>query len=273
MRPAVHRPLCGRQLPPAWWDHPLHGSRRIVQSLLRRRFGKTQVVVPFAGTRIVADLETPLGLGFYRYGYWDDVLDEILAVLRPGDTFIDGGANVGIMAIAAARKVGLSGRVIALEPATPARHALTRNVTLGGHSNVTILPYALGERAGMRPFVIMDKDPGLSSFSPEHPEDGTLTTVDVCTLDHLVATEHLDRVRLVKLDIEGAEVAALRGAHRLLDEGQADFIVENEPEHLRRQGVDEDDLFSLLGKYGYVPRPLNHPNVLFSRSRGSDVRN
>lgn len=273
MRPAIHRSFYRRQLPPEWREHPFRGSRRILQSLVRRRLGRSHVVVPFAGTRIGVDLQTPFGLGLYRYRYWDDVLDKILAVLQPGDTFIDGGANVGMMAIAAASRVGASGRVIALEPATLTRKALTRNVALGGHTNVTVLPQALGDRAGTRPFVIMDQHPEFSSFCPEHPEDGTLTTVEVCTLDDLVTTQALHHVRLVKLDLEGAEVAALRGAHRLLAQGEAAFIVENEPAHLRRQGVDTDDLYSLFGKYDYAPHPLRNPNVFFSRSRPSDVCN
>lgn len=267
MRTDTGRAICGRQLPPQWWDHPLRASRRIVQSLVRRNVGYSKVVVPFGDTRLEADLGTDEGLHLYRYGYWDDVLDLIVTILHPGDIFVDGGAHVGMMTVVAAQRVGDAGRVIALEPADPARRTLERNVALGGHTNVTILPWALGDRAGERSFVIMNQDPGFSSFSPEHPDRGTVATVSVRTLDEVAAAEHADHVRLVKLDLEGAEVAALRGARNLLAEGFADFIVENEPEHLRRQGAQAEELFSLFDEFGFTPRLLTPPNVLFCRPR------
>jgi FkbM family methyltransferase len=220
------RTIFGRRLPEQWWDHPLRSSRRIVQSLIRRRFGNPQVAVRFGGTRFAADLETPWGLALYRYGYWDDVLEQVLRILHPGDIFIDGGANVGMMTVSAAQRVGDSGRVIALEPAEPTRRILEFNVALGGHTNVTILPWALGDKTGDRSFVVMQEHPGLSSFAPERAERGTVVTVGVRTLDELAAAESAERVRLVKLDLEGAEVAALRGARRLLATGHADFIKE-----------------------------------------------
>lgn len=257
--------ISGRRLPRQWSDHPLRASRRIIQSLIRLKLGYSKVVVPFGDTRVLADLETPTGLGLYRYGYWDDVLAQIVTILQPGDIFIDGGANVGKMTVVAARRVGNAGRVIALEPADPTRRILEGNVASGGHTNVTVLPWALGDTAGKRSFVIMNRDLGYSSFAPEHADNGTVVTVNVRTLDEVAATEHADRARLVKLDLEGAEVAALRGARNLLASGYADFIVEVEPAHLSRQGVQTQELFSLFEEFGYMPRALAPPNVLFCR--------
>lgn len=259
----------GRRLPRQWWDHPVRASRRIVQSLIRRKLGYSKVVVPFGNTRLTADLETPLGLQLYRYGYWEDVLDEILTILHPGDIFIDGGANVGMMTVVAAQRVGNAGRVIALEPAEPTRTILEGNVALGGHTNVTILPCALGETAGKRSFVYLHQHPGLSSFFPEHSETGTVVTVNVRTLDEVAATEHADHVRLVKLDLEGGEVAALRGARNLLVRGESDFIVENEPGHLRRHDAHSQELFSTFDEFRFTPRALTPPNILFCRPRGT----
>jgi FkbM family methyltransferase len=226
--------------------------------------GYSKAVVSFGATRVVADLETPLGLRLYRYGHWDGVLDQISTILHPGDIFIDGGANVGLMTVVAAQRVGDAGRVIALEPAEPARRILEHNVAVGGHSNVTILPWALADKAGKRSFVIR-KYMGGSSFSPLDARGGTVVTVDVRTLDEVAAAEHAEHARLVKLDLEGAEVAALRGGRDLLARGCADFIVENEPAVLREQGVQTHELFSLFEEFRYMPCALNGPNILFRR--------
>jgi FkbM family methyltransferase len=223
--------------------------------------------VPFGATRIEADLTTPLGLKIYRYGHWDEVQKYIDAVLFPGDIFIDGGANIGMMTIIGAHRVGPTGHVIALEPAELTRKVLEHNVAVGNHANVTVLPWALGEREEDRPFVVMSDNAGLSSFSPEHPEQGTVTTVSVRTLDQIIESVDASKIRLIKLDLEGGEVAALRGARRVLEESRAEFIVEVEPQHLGRQGADTDELYALFEQYGLRPSPLSGPNVLFSRSR------
>jgi FkbM family methyltransferase len=228
------------------------------------------VTVLYRDQRLVADLETPLGLGLYRYGHRDDVLDKILTILHPGDIFIDGGANTGMMTVVAAHRVGHTGRVIALEPAEPARRILEQNVALNGHTNVTILPWALGDKAGKRTFVIFNQHLGLSSFSPIDADGGTVVTVDVRTLDEVAATEHAQHARLVKLDLEGAEVAALRGARNLLALGYADFIVENEPARLRQLGAQSQELFSLFEEFRYLPCALTRPNVLFCRPESGE---
>jgi len=71
------------------------------------------------------------------------------------------------------------------------------------------------------------------------------------TLDAALANQDRTRVRLVKLDLEGAEYAALQGAPSLLREVQPDFLVELEPEHLARQGTSAADVVGLFEKQGY----------------------
>ena len=92
---------------------------------MRRRLpGLARVAVPYDSgrSRIIADLRTALGLGLYRYG---GVTAPELALLRdrlgPGDTFVDGGANVGLFTLVAAARVGPAGRVISFEPAEHTR--------------------------------------------------------------------------------------------------------------------------------------------------------
>jgi hypothetical protein len=118
---------------------------------------------------------------------------------------------------------------------------------------VAVSACALAERAGARRFVAFSNDSwGSSSFAPP-PElaGGCEETVETTTLD--VATADLDRsrIRLVKLDLEGAEYAALQGAQRLMREAQPDFLVELEPEHLSRQGTSAADIIGLFKEQGY----------------------
>jgi FkbM family methyltransferase len=216
--------------------------------------------------RLVADLDSPLGTDAYRFRDWrrlDPTLSELGCFLGPGQTFIDGGANIGLFTLVAARLVGRTGKVIAFEPAIEANRLLHANVALNGLDWVDIHQAALADRRGTRDFVDLGRASGFSSFAPDSPDGGKVIAVRTATLDGFVQLS--DRVGLVKLDLEGAEVEALRGGCAFLDRG-IPFLVEVEDSHLRRQGSSADELHGIFARYGYTSRLLQaRPNVLFER--------
>jgi FkbM family methyltransferase len=127
---------------------------------------------------------------------------------QPGQVFLDIGAHVGWYAIQAARAVGPSGQVVAIEPAPRNRLQLENNINLNGITNVTIVPQAVWSHAGKV------KWQGDSAESVWHKidESSGIETVDAVTVDDLVRRFALNRVDWIKLDIEGAEVEVLKGA-------------------------------------------------------------
>jgi FkbM family methyltransferase len=204
-------------------------------------------------SRVRIDLRSHFGFTTYVYGVEDPDLALVGSLLAPGDLFIDGGAHVGLFTLVAAARVGPAGKVLAFEPAPAARRQLMQNLALSRFPWVEVSACALAECAGARDFVAFSNDAwGSSSFAPP-PEfgGGCVEAVPMTTLD--AATSELDRsrIRVVKLDVEGAEYAALRGAQRLMREAQPDFLVELEPEHLARQGTSAGDIVSLFREHGY----------------------
>src|SRR5437764_646700 len=118
---------------PAWRSAPIQTGLRVAKSLARKRIERlSRVPVPYDGgrTSIYADLQTPLGLGLYRYGYRDPDLDLMGRLLSPGDVVVDGGANVGLFTLVAANRVGPAGKVIAFEPGRGVRMSLMANIVL-----------------------------------------------------------------------------------------------------------------------------------------------
>jgi FkbM family methyltransferase len=226
---------------------------RIASSLVRRQLGVgLEIVVPYdkGRSRVVADLRTALGLGLFRYGFWSPEVELVSRVLRPGDVFVDGGANVGLFALVAARCVGASGRVVCFEPASSTRSTLLRNVALNDYPWIDVRGDALGEFAGTGTLLSFAGDAaGLSSFAPAVVDGGIREAVSITTLDSALSA-HPGPVRLVKLDLEGSEVLALRGARRVLGAGP-DLIIEVESGHLERQGTSAAELVSLLQAEGY----------------------
>lgn len=240
---------------PAWRTMPVRTGIRVAKSLLRRSVpGWSRVPVPFDGgkTSIYADLRTPLGLGLYRYGRSDSDLDLVGRLLSAGDVFLDGGANVGLFTLVGAVRVGAMGKVIACEPARAVRLRLMENVVLNNLSQVEVVPFALSDRAGQASFRVFDSiSAGLNHLAPSVDEGGELETVGVTTIDSLLTPHDRDRLTLIKLDLEGAEHAALLGSAATLHAAHPDLLLEMEPDHLRRMGSSVEDVARDLRKHGY----------------------
>ena len=134
--------------------------------------------------------------------------------LRPGMTFIDVGANKGDFTLLAARIVGDSGRVISIEPEPDNHSILRRSIELNGYTNVRVMHLALSDRDGTATLQIGSTS-GAHTLSPEF--SGTRTVeVPTRTLDGVVAEQQLASVDMIKIDVQGLELAVLRGAAETL---------------------------------------------------------
>jgi len=236
---------------PAWRKRPVATAARFLTWLARKDVGAWHyAILPYDGgrSRIRIDLRSRFGFMTYVYGVDDPDLALVGSLLAPGDIFIDGGAHVGLFTLVAAARVGPTGKVLAFEPAPAARAQLLQNLELSRFPWVEVSTCALAEGAGERSFVAFANDAwGSSSFAPP-PEfvGGHAEVVETTTLDAVMAGLDQARIRLVKLDLEGAEYAALQGAGRLLREVQPDFLVELEPE-LRQSRRKEVPVLPRLG--------------------------
>ena len=134
--------------------------------------------------------------------------------LRPGDVFVDVGANKGDFSVLAARLVGPRGRVIAVEPEAANADWIERSVARNKYRNVEVARVALAESAGEATLYLGEKSGWHSLISA----DGVVTTGEVVvptqTLDELLAERGVARVDAIKIDVEGAEERVFAGASR-----------------------------------------------------------
>lgn len=144
--------------------------------------------------------------------------DALGRLLRPGDVFVDAGANVGFYTLLASRLVGPTGRVLAIEmmPATAA--ILRQHVAINDCTNVEIVEKALSDRAGE---TIMARVPAgkhgqatVADFAHAY-DTFEEHEVETTTLDEVCGGR--DRIALLKLDLEGAELQATAGARSTLE--------------------------------------------------------
>ena len=186
------------------------------------------VVVLSDGTPIVHDPTDWTCRRSYEGTYEREILRLLPELLGDGDAMVDVGANVGILGARAARLVGESGRVVAVEPSPRCLEDLRRVVD--GMSNVTIVEAALGPERGTVRLTGWDNPDhrglgtavdGHRSGIEENWYEGTAVVVPQLRLAD-VLDEHLPgrEVALLKVDVEGYEPAVLAGAPALFDEGR-----------------------------------------------------
>jgi FkbM family methyltransferase len=194
---------------------------------------------------------------FFRGSYSGDQLTLIERLLSEEGVFVDAGANQGEFSIAAA-KVVPRGRVIAFEPVTEYRQRLAENVRINALGNVDIMPVALGEQTGALPiydqqaaFSDGTRHEGLPSLFPSKGRSRPVETVPIRRLDDVLMQLGIDKVDVIKLDIEGAEWMALRGAARTLARSRPVLILEVGQDTCRAGGYEPQQLAEWLAGLGY----------------------
>jgi FkbM family methyltransferase len=168
------------------------------------------------------------------FGVWEpDITAFISRRLAAGDTFIDVGANVGYYTLLASQRVGESGRVVAVEVSPSILALLQANLALAGSPpNVrTVHAAAAAAHGTLTVFRAPDWCLNLTSTLPR-PGLAPEAQVKAAPLDDLLTPEELATARLVKINVEGTELAVLAGIQRLVAHGRRDLeiVVELTPE-------------------------------------------
>jgi FkbM family methyltransferase len=187
------------------------------------------------------------------------VLAPVIARLVPSSAVVfDVGAQAGQYTKLFARAAS-AGRVYAFEPGSYARSILRATVWLRGLGNVAVVPMAVGAAAGVDVLSVPVKQSGAYGFGLSHlgrPEDRWATVaqelVALTTIDAVCAILGLDRVDFIKADVEGWELALLRGAERTLRRFRPTLLIELSGEYLVRAGDRLDDAFTFLAGLGYA---------------------
>ena len=189
-------------------------------------------------------------------------------LVSPGMVVVDAGANCGIYTVAAARLVGPSGRVFSFEPGSQAFSLLRKNIEINQFQNVRAYRAALCDKNGKAR--LYHDEQGQTSFSLGYPKNtrAEFEEVTTRTLESVLEEEAVDRVGLIKLDVEGAEELALRGVEKLLVHSRPKIILEMNAFATERLELRRTGSWELLKSYDYdflslsddgTPRRLDEP--------------
>lgn len=209
-----------------------------------------RVVRTHYGFLYKADLGDWLGQYVYLTGCYEPPTARAIADrLRPGDTFIDVGANSGFFTLLASTRVGPAGKVWSFEPVPSMRGRLQTNLALNDTHNVVVHDIALSNTTGE--CVFHEGPPGHKGLSSLRALSNEARSFAVTTrpFDELVPENF--RVKLIKIDVEGAEQLVIEGMRRLLSRQRPDIVVEVTDKYLAAFGHRAAGLCQTLCDMGY----------------------
>jgi len=203
-----------------------------------------------------------------RTGKWTEPeLDLIQFAVCPGDVVLDVGANFGLWTYHLSRRVGPNGRVLAFEPIPFTYRCLRLVRTVLGFRGADLYPLGCGERMERVTFRAPLQASGgiaaglvhVGSRNDDSDRPGSAQQVrwaatteiaaDIIALDEFLPTP--EGVSFLKIDIEGAELFALRGAEHLIDRHQPSVVCEINPWYLEGFGLSVEDLTSFFFEKEY----------------------
>ena len=192
----------------------------------------------FAGMRYRGDLASYIDWTIYFYGAYEPgllaFLRDCAATTGPGSVFVDIGANTGQHALFMASRVD---QVHAFEPWPEALDRLEKNISLNALSNVTVHQFGLGEENGTVSFHSpASSNLGTGSFRADVNATPSVGVLSVRRGDDVFAASGLDRMDIVKIDVEGFELKVLSGLRETLARFRPVIVLELLPVVVREQG-------------------------------------
>jgi FkbM family methyltransferase len=204
--------------------------------------------------------EDVVGRHLYKYQVHEPALSAFLATelkFEPGDVVIDIGANIGWYSLILDRLTPDGIDIFSFEPDPLNFQLLEHNLRLNAATKVTATQKALAAEDGEQTLYQHDsKNLGRHSLLPL--QEGQSVKVATTSLDRFWDTHDLGTrtPRFIKIDIEGYELIALRGANSLLERCPA-ILCEYSPAYMRLGGIEPGDLVDLLTGHGFKPHEMN----------------
>lgn len=206
------------------------------------------------GARMTGNTSDVLPQYLYWFGIWEPNLTRFLQRrLQPGDVVVDVGANAGYFSLLSSSLVGQTGSVVAVEAARAAAECLATNIKLNGVTNIRAVNVAAVDHE-RRVTLFLGSMYHTSATSIVPADSFTCGgEVDGVPLSKILTADEIARVRVIKIDVEGAEAEVVAGMGSMLDSVREDLeiVVEIDPRRMAQLGRTVDDVLSVFIDRGF----------------------
>jgi len=195
--------------------------------------------------------------------------------LKPGDIVLDAGANVGYISAVAASYVGASGEVHGFEPLAECFARLERLRELNPGLRLFFNNVALGEVDGVLPIAWNPQGDSRNATLVPGTQSAVTREVPVQRLDEYIQAKisSPERIRLIKIDVEGFEYSVLRGLSEFFRKTPSKplIVCEVKPWELKKLGATPDDFEQYMREFGYRPYMITNDDTPISMSQLTDM--
>lgn len=246
--------------------NPLSLFRRLRQNVLLKQIPDRDLLLPWNDMEIIvrSPHKSIIGRSILFEKIWEpDVTKFISSWIKPDITVLDIGADIGYYTLLFAKLVGPKGKVYSFEPIPKAKWYLDENIKNNKLNNVETFSFALFDKQGH----VCLEDPFIKSkinLSKKTLRKNDIM-VEMKIFDSWRPNEIIEKVDLVKIDVEGAEMNILRGMKATLQNERPSILVEVHPYQLKSFGFTASDLVEFLTTFAYKITPINKKTIDFSR--------
>jgi FkbM family methyltransferase len=271
---------------PMW----IHAASGIIRRLPTGRYRAMNIVARWAVDPFWARMPRDLGRLEFRCDLRDALMREacltgryepqetaiLRHVLAPGMTFVDVGANWGYFTLVGAHLVGPAGRVVGVEADPRACRTVQSNLERNGHAHVVLHNVAASDATGtlqLHPYEPRAGETGNFGLGrAQNAAGGRTFEIPARTLDDVLDDDRVERVDLLKMDIEGGEASALAGLDRRLTAGRVDrVLLEIHPHQLRELGSSVDAVVAHLRRRGFAGWSIDHSSTAHAHASSGRI--
>lgn len=221
--------------------HPYHFFSKVKKQIIYRENIKLNI-----------SLDDWIQQQIYFLGdYEKPEIDYLYETLKSGDIFVDIGANIGLFSLNASNIVGESGHVFGFEAYGSNHGQFEANIDVNNFQNITAEKIAISDKKNFIDILYHDKDKNIGMASAYLKDYTSKESVKCVSLDSYFADNKVDKVDLVKIDIEGGEYDALLGMSKIMSELKPKILIEINKETLDNSNHSEEELLHLLKNYNY----------------------
>ena len=224
------------------------------------------------GATIVLNPTDPVVSGALHFGVYEKAETRFFqSACRDGMTFLDVGANLGYYTALATRAVGPNGRVLAVEPDPDSFGYLEQTIAANAVGNVQAFPVAASDAPATLPLYISTDNRGDNRLYASG-EDRPQVEVTARPLDALLRENKIDKVDLIKIDVQGYEPKVIAGLRETITASpNLTLLTEFWPQGIDEAGEDANEFLQTLRELGLTLHELQPDGSLAELTDDTDL--
>ena len=217
------------------------------------------------GIKYILDISDMVEWYIY-FGFKEPSRQSLYKLIHKGYTFFDIGTNIGEVSLNAAKRV-MDGQVYSFEPDKENFKKLQQNLKLNNYKNIHPINKGLGDKSDILQIEVFDqKNKGMNRIVNNPNNSDSTFSIEIITLDQFIEENKVNKIDLIKIDVEGYEMRVLLGAKKSIADFKPTFFIEIDDNNLKRQNNSARELIQFLENRNYNIKNCETGNLITSNS-------